>query len=177
MFLRSAVSVAFASVAIAAVSGDSLDCFVEYGSSTTVKNMCERAFYAYPTAASPALCADVCVADARCVMFGWDMSPKSKGGACRLSKTCEAPTDALAGYQGYFRNSSAGTECAPAPHPNPPPPGPGVPGEWSRVFLHDAAAKGAVCIDGSPAAYYIRTANADGVASDPTKFVVFMEGG
>jgi hypothetical protein len=43
--------------------------------------------------------------------------------------------------------------------------------------LDDAAAKGAVCIDGSPAAYYIRTTNAVGVKADPTKWVVFMEGG
>jgi hypothetical protein len=45
------------------------------------------------------------------------------------------------------------------------------------VFLHEAAANGAVCIDGSPGAYYIRTANANGVPSDPNKWVIFMEGG
>ena len=33
------------------------------------------------------------------------------------------------------------------------------------------------CLDGSPGAYYIRTANAAGVAADPTKWVLFMEGG
>ena len=45
------------------------------------------------------------------------------------------------------------------------------------MFLDDAAKKGAVCIDGSPGAFYIRTANAAGVPSDPNKWVLFMEGG
>lgn len=94
---------------------------------------------------------------------------------CRLSATCKEPTNALPGYDGYFRNSSSG-QCRPNPGP-PPGPGPGVPGNWTRVFLHDAAETGAVCIDGSPGAYYIRTANAAGVTSDPKKWVVFMEGG
>ena len=52
-----------------------------------------------------------------------------------------------------------------------------MPGNWTRVFLDDAAKKGAVCIDGSPGAFYIRTANAAGVPSDPNKWVLFMEGG
>ena len=51
-------------------------------------------------------------------------------------------------------------------------------GNWTRVFLTDAAAKGAVCIDGSPGAFYIRTSNADGTApANPHKWVLFMEGG
>jgi hypothetical protein len=48
---------------------------------------------------------------------------------------------------------------------------------WTRVFLTEAATKGAVCIDGSPGAYYIRTVNAAGQPADPTKWVIFMEGG
>ena len=51
-------------------------------------------------------------------------------------------------------------------------------GNWTRVFLMDAAAKGAVCIDGSPGAFYIRTSNANGTApANPHKWVLFMEGG
>lgn len=51
-------------------------------------------------------------------------------------------------------------------------------GNWTRVFLTDAAAKGAVCIDGSPGAFYIRKTNAAGTApADPRKWVLFMEGG
>eukprot|EP00040_Diaphanoeca_grandis_P020239 m.107608 g.107608 ORF g.107608 m.107608 type:complete len:416 (+) comp27811_c2_seq1:300-1547(+) len=53
----------------------------------------------------------------------------------------------------------------------------GASAQWTRVFLTDAASKGAVCLDGSPGAYYIRTANAAGVAADPKKWVIFMEGG
>ena len=170
----STVAAAIVTAAAAVASNDALDCFVEFRSSSTIKNMCVHRFYTYPEASTPLLCAELCVADSRCIMFGWETN--SKGGkGCRLSSTCTAPTNALAGYDGYFRNSSTGTECA--PRPTPPPAPPGIPGTWSRVFLDDAAAKGAVCIDGSPAAYYIRTANADGVKADPTKWVVFMEGG
>eukprot|EP00937_MAST-01D_sp_MAST-1D-sp2_P006217 g6217.t1 len=51
-------------------------------------------------------------------------------------------------------------------------------GNWTRVDLTNAAAKGAVCIDGSPGVFYIRTTNANGTAAaDPSKWVLFMEGG
>lgn len=145
------------------------DCFVEHQYSGSANNMCERAFYNFPAATDVAACARMCVADTKCVMFAWSdgQSPK-----CRLSATCKHPTNALRGFDGYFRNSSTGS-CAPSSSG-----GSAVPGNWTRVFLQDAAAKGAVCIDGSPGAFYIRTSNANGTApSDPTKWVVFMEGG
>lgn len=51
-------------------------------------------------------------------------------------------------------------------------------GRWTRVFLTDAAAKGAVCLDGTPGAFYIRTTNANGTApANAKKWVIFMEGG
>ena len=57
--------------------------------------------------------------------------------------------------------------------PSPPPPA-----LQTRVVLTDAAAKGAVCIDGSPGVYYVRTSNNAGTApADPSKWVVYMEGG
>ena len=48
---------------------------------------------------------------------------------------------------------------------------------WERVFLTDAAQNGAVCLDGSPGAYYIRTNTTTGHTTDPSKWIVFMEGG
>jgi hypothetical protein len=162
-------------VAGVVVSGASpLGCFVEVPSSSVTKNMCERAFDRFPAVADATACAAQCVADKDCVMFAWELQPKPP--QCRLSSTCTTPTNALAGFDGYYRNSTAG-QCAPRPGPPPPVPGGGVPGNWSRVFLNTAAAKGAVCIDGSPGAYYIRTANAAGVPSDKSRFVLFMEGG
>ena len=92
-------------------------CFVEHGSSATVKNMCERQFYAFPKAALAADCAALCVTDAKCVMFAWDMVPKGNGPQCRLSSTCKVPTNALVGFQGYFRTSWSGKSCTPAPSP------------------------------------------------------------
>jgi hypothetical protein len=98
--------------------------------------MCENAFYNFPDAVDAAACADLCVADKKCVMFAWDLDPGKP--QCRLSATCTEPTNCLPGYQGYFRNSTTAACAADA-------------GEvWTRVFLTDAAAKGAVCIDGSP---------------------------
>ena len=140
---------AICAVAQSAAAG-SLGCFVEHAYSPTTKNMCEQQFQKFSTVANPAACADECVADSTCVMFAWETAVPPVGPPCRLSSTCKAPTNALLGWLGYFRNSTAG-ECAPHPTPSPPPaPSPGVPGNWSRVFLSDAAAKGAVCIDGSP---------------------------
>ena len=144
-----------------------IGCFGERPAGT--KNMCERAFYNFPTVGDVDACAKKCVADEKCIMFAWSANQTIQ---CRLSATCKQPTNALPGFDGYFRTSSAGV-CAPSPSGDS-----GVPGNWTRVFLNDAAAKGAVCIDGSPGAFYIRTSNADGTApSDPTKWVVFMEGG
>ena len=48
---------------------------------------------------------------------------------------------------------------------------------WERVFLTDAAQNGAVCLDGSPGAYYIRTNTTTGHTTDPSKWIIFMEGG
>ena len=142
-----------------------LQCFVEYPSSSTLKNICPRSFDAFPVAADVAACAEQCLSDSTCVSFAWT----SGSTPCRLSATCEEPTLALPGFDGYFRNSTSGS-CA-----SPPPP---VSANWTRVFLDDAAAKGAVCIDGSPGAFYIRTTNAAGTAlANPAKWVLFMEGG
>lgn len=144
-----------------------IGCFGERPSGT--KNMCERAFYSFPTVSDVAACAKMCIADEKCVMFAWSADQTR---TCRLSATCKQPTNTLQGFDGYFRTSSTGS-CAPSPSG-----GSGVPGNWTRVFLDDAATKGAVCIDGTPGAFYIRTSNANGTApSDPTKWVVFMEGG
>ena len=122
------------------VSASSLECFVKYASSNTSKNMCEKVFHQFPAASDAAACASQCIAEDACVMFAWQQTLSK----CRLSSTCTEPTNALVGYDGYFRNSTAG-ECAPrTPAPSPPPP------VWTRVFLNDAAKKGAVCIDGSP---------------------------
>lgn len=46
-------------------------------------------------------------------------------------------------------------------------------GAWRRVLLTDAVRYGAMCLDGSPAAYYVRP----GVGENATKFVIFWEGG
>ncbi len=152
-----------------------LRCFVEYPSSHTVKNMCERQFHRFPPVPSAAECAAQCISDSTCIMFAWERSLSNSssvpGQRCRLSSTCQTPTNALVGFDGYFRNSSTG-KCAPGPSP-----APGISGTWSRVFLTDAAARGAVCIDGSPAAYYIRTMNGAGVLANPEKWIIFMEGG
>ena len=167
--------VAAVGCAVAQASASSLGCFEEFPSpaaGSRTKNMCERAFYDHPGASDAAACADLCVADGRCIMFAWSAGEKIQ---CRLSATCKAPTNALPGFDGYFRNNTAG-DCA--AQPGPPPPGGGSSGNWTRVFLTDAAAKGAVCLDGSPGAFYIRTSTADGTApADPTKWVIFMEGG
>ena len=50
-------------------------------------------------------------------------------------------------------------------------------GSWELVFLTEAAAKGGVCLDGTPGAYYIRRNTTAGAPVDPTKWIVFMEGG
>jgi hypothetical protein len=53
----------------------------------------------------------------------------------------------------------------------------GVDGEWTLHKMTDAAkSKGAVCLDGSPAAYYLR-APLKASAPRSTKWVIFMEGG
>ena len=58
--------------------------------------------------------------------------------------------------------------------PPPPPPPPPAPGALDRVLLTDAAASdGAVCLDGSPAAYYWRA----GSGSGKNSWVLFLEGG
>jgi hypothetical protein len=58
------------------------------------------------------------------------------------------------------------------------PPPPSSLGTWSKVLLTEAVAKtGARCLDGSPGGYYIRTHNAKGLAADPKKWIVFMQGG
>ena len=47
---------------------------------------------------------------------------------------------------------------------------------WTLNKLTEAATKGAVCLDGSPGAFYIRT-SFQGIPADPTKWIIFMEGG
>ena len=142
----------------------SLTCFVKYSySNSTTKNMCERAFYMYPEVSDAISCADKCVADTKCIMFAWELHPQ--GPQCRLSATCKTPTNALPGFVGYFRNSTAG-ECTPKQS-----------AVWERVFLDSAAAKGGVCLDGTPGAYYIRRKTSFGVPADPEKWIVFMQGG
>jgi len=148
-------------------------CFVKFNSSSSIPNMCERAFYAFPSAETVTDCADICVADQHCVMFAWELAGHLQ--RCRLSATCIRPRVALVGWNGYFRNSTSG-KCASRPVPPAPAP-PRVPGSWERVTLIEGAKKGAVCIDGSPGVFYIRTKNAKGARSDPTKWVLFMEGG
>ena len=148
--------------ALAPLAGaEPLACFSERTSSTL--NMCERAFYAYSSASTPETCASQCVADARCIFFG--LEPQGDPSRrCRLSSTCHQPNVSLSGWEGFVRTSATGS-CTPSPSP---PPAPAVPGVWERVFLHDGAAKGAVCIDGSPGAYYIRTHTAAGAPVDPS---------
>jgi hypothetical protein len=126
---------------IAQGNASSLGCFVEHGSSATTKNMCEHAFHKFPVVNDVAACADSCVNDETCVMFAWELklSGHMQGAnQCRISSTCKEPTNALPGFQGYFRNSTAGKCAADASE------------SWTRVFMKDAATKGAVCIDGSP---------------------------
>lgn len=90
-------------------SSSSLSCFVEYASSSTVKNACERAYYEDLAIQDAGSCSDKCVADKNCIMFLWSELAAPR---CRLSSTCKAPTNALPGYQGYFRNSTVGV-CDP----------------------------------------------------------------
>lgn len=125
---------------IAVTTGSSLSCFKEIPSSSTVKNMCERQFHSFPAVPNATSCADQCVADAACVMFAWSNASQPH---CRLSTTCKEPTNALPGFDGYYRVSTTG-ECTPQPSP------PSGLGNWTRVFLNEAASNGAVCIDGSP---------------------------
>jgi len=47
-------------------------------------------------------------------------------------------------------------------------------GNWTRVLLTDYVSKGAVCLDGSPGAYYIRTPLTE---TNENNWVVFHEGG
>ena len=144
--------------------GSSLTCFVEKPSSSTVKNICPHSFDAFMNATDAEACAESCIADSTCVSFVYTaVAPQ-----CRLSSTCTAPTIAARSFDGYFRNSTVGA-CASPPAP---------PQKWQRVNLDAAAAKGAVCIDGSPGVFYIRTTNANGTApANPDKWVIFMEGG
>lgn len=122
--LIAAASAGAAAVGVRAMdaSPSPLSCFVEYPSSSTVKNMCERQFDQLPNVTDVESCAAVCVAEPTCVMFAW----ASVAPVCRLSATCKAPTNALPGYDGYFRNSSSGPACSPAA-PTPPPPGNSTP--------------------------------------------------
>ena len=90
-------------------SSSSLSCFAEYASSSTVKNACERAYYEDLAVQDAGSCSDKCVADKNCIMFLWSELAAPR---CRLSSTCKAPTNALPGYQGYFRNSTVGV-CDP----------------------------------------------------------------
>ena len=46
-------------------------------------------------------------------------------------------------------------------------------GPARRIFIRDAEARGAVCNDGSPAAYYARP----GVGADRDRWIIFLEGG
>ena len=158
-----AAPAAAAAAAPASTTGD-LGCFVQKASSSTVKNICERSFDAFLSTTNAEACAEKCIADSTCVSFAYtSTSPQ-----CRISATCTAPTSAVPGFDGYFRNSTSGA-CASPPAPAP---------KWRRVNLDDAAAKGAVCIDGSPGVFYIRTTNANGTApANPGKWVIFMEGG
>lgn len=58
--------------------------------------------------------------------------------------------------------------------PPPPPPAPPPPGALDRVLLTEAASRdGAVCLDGTPAAYYWRS----GSGSGKNSWVLFLEGG
>lgn len=58
--------------------------------------------------------------------------------------------------------------------PPPPPPAPPPPGVLDRVLLTEAASRdGAVCLDGTPAAYYWRS----GSGSGKNSWVLFLEGG
>jgi hypothetical protein len=159
-------------------SGGSLGCFVEHAPSATTNNICRGHYHVLPAQGSVSSCADACVADRSCIMFAWQLHATAAGPSrqCRLSYTCKQPTTASIGFDGFFRNSTSG-KCAPRPSPAPTPAPSGVPGQWELVFLTDAAKRGAVCIDGSPGAYYIRTANAAGLPSDPQRLVLFMEGG
>ena len=86
------------------VSASSLECFVKYASSNTSKNMCEKVFHQFPAASDAAACASQCIAEDACVMFAWQQTLNK----CRLSSTCTEPTNALVGYDGYFRNTQPG---------------------------------------------------------------------
>ena len=73
---------------------------------------------------------------------------------------------------------------APLPvSPPPPPPPPPSPSLYTRVLLTDAVASGAVCLDGSPGAFYIRkpistaAATTSTTGTDNNKWTLFMEGG
>jgi len=89
-------------------------------------------------------------------------------GACQL----------FAGFKGSARNMQlrqlvtvllcalAVTACATSPY-----------GTWRKVLLNNASKRGAVCLDGSPGGYYIRTHSAQGVKADPKRWVVFHQGG
>ena len=41
---------------------------------------------------------------------------------------------------------------------------------WAKVLLTNAAARGAVCLDGTPGGYYIRR-------GDPARWLIFHQGG
>ena len=158
------LAAALAAATQSASTTSDLGCFVEKPSSSTVRNICERSYDAFSSAANAEACAEKCIADSTCVSFAFtSVSPQ-----CRMSATCTAPTSAVPAFDGYFRNSTSGA-CAS-------PPAPAL--QWRRVNLDAAAAKGAVCIDGSPGVFYIRTTNANGTApANPNKWVLFMEGG
>lgn len=139
--------VVVAAAAAAAQQAAPLDCFVARTYRQGAPNMCERAFYRFERSPTAEGCAALCVADSRCVMVAFEASSPSDPN-CRLSATCKVPTATLPGFVGYFRNSTTGS-CAPSPPGPPSPQGPTAPGNWTRVFLTEAAAAGAVCLDGS----------------------------
>ena len=98
--------------------------------------------------------------------INYNADPSAPAVRCQLRKCSHpvAPSWSVPYWRGYA------TFVLPPPPPPPPP----APGALDRVLLTDAAARdGAVCLDGSPAAYYWRA----GSGSGKNSWVLFLEGG
>eukprot|EP01079_Euglenida_sp_SAG-EU17-18_P008823 gene8823-8003_t len=94
---------------------------------------------------------------------------------CLSASTTMAGASILFASTGLLAQATAATEAAVADGSAPTPPT--DVGTWTRYLLTEAAAAaGAVCLDGSPGGYYLRSP-LPGAPAGPARWVVFHEGG
>ena len=90
---------------------DPLSCFTEEPEAAQLPNKCSLDFDVKTDSNTAGECASKCLADPKCLSFVKGTANYYDPHACLLSYTCAAPTSFLAGFDGFFRNTT-GT-CAP----------------------------------------------------------------